>query len=145
MQPLGISFMGNNMQGVKLQYIFADRPKREWCGGHCGIMPLMIFTSEILIVFVTVFCLAVETDCSASPRLSPYVIQEPYEEIFNTPDVVVGLVLSDIAVGTPIGSNPQGQYPLQPRRLDVSVGIVLPRFLGQRQDRNILFLISWSL
>lgn len=77
------------------------------------------------LLFLTSICLAVGTSCSGSPRLDPYVVQEPYEQIFNAPDVIVGLLLSDTAVGAPMPSQPNGRYPMQLRRLAVRVENVL--------------------
>jgi hypothetical protein len=69
---------------------------------------------------VAALCLLV-AGCSIVPQLTPYSMQEPYEQIFNAPIVVVGVLLADTRVGQPIPSQRNGGYPMQLCRLTVHV------------------------
>ena len=63
--------------------------------------------------------------CSGTRKLVPYSLQQPYENIFNAPIVVLGVLLSDTPVRPPIPSPRNRGYPLQLRRLSLRVENVL--------------------
>jgi hypothetical protein len=78
--------------------------------------------SSIAAALTTTFLLA---RCAAVPKLMPYYLQKPYENVFNAPIVIVGVLLSDTPVRPPIPSQRNGGYPLQLRKLSVRVENVL--------------------
>ena len=78
--------------------------------------------SSIPVALATTFLLA---GCSGVPKLIPSYLQEPYENIFNAPIVIVGVLLSDRPVRPPIASQRNGGYPLELHKLSVRVENVL--------------------
>jgi hypothetical protein len=58
---------------------------------------------------------------SGVAKLEPYSMREPYEQIFNAPVVVVGVLLSDASVRHPVPSRRNGGYPMQLRQLSIRV------------------------
>jgi hypothetical protein len=83
----------------------------------CGVS--MVVSTRLLWPFATV-CLLL-CACSKAPSLTPYSTQQPYEQIFDSPVVVVGVITSDQEGGPTVPCVPNSDCPMQLRRLTIRV------------------------